>query len=436
MPGKARHKLLLSVFLSLALFTSAIAPIARGSQGPAGDESRFTVADLLDMVSFSPGDLSDDGRWLAATSSSLRGRLGIDNHRFGDPTYVAPALGDVWVIDTGTAKAQSVFGAGPKQQARNLKWAPGATHLAMLVLKGETFVPMIWERVGGKVRPVDIPPGKHVADNTELQWTPDGSQLILSLRSNEWLGKARERFDYEIKGPVVVHSSRESFLAWEDLRRMSLTRSVAFCDIKTGRTREILPEMKLRSYDLTEDGSFFTYQEDITKKTDYDVIGGADNQVQIIPAAGGQPRTLIKSTKGINLIWSSDGTRYAYAKDGNIFAGGFDDKEARQLTGKKPGQDDKAKAEDKPKEDAAKDAADKEKKEKDRFNAIRLSTKGDWLVASNKEGLWLIDTASHSRTTTRSGAGRRATCVPSGARCGSTSTSSRPRRTAPSSSRR
>src|SRR6185503_4375118 len=56
-------------------------------------------------------------------------------------------------------------------------------------------------------------------------------------------------------------------------------------------------------------------------------------------------------------------------------------------------QDDKGKPEDKPKEDPARDA-DKEKKEKERFNAVRLSTKGDWLVASNKEGLWLIDTTS------------------------------------------
>src|SRR6185295_10396888 len=137
-----------------------------------------------------------------------------------------------------------VFPGGTKQQARNLTWSPGAGQLAMLLLKGETFAPVIWERATGKLRQVDVPRGKHVADNADLQWSPDGSQLIFSLRSNEWLAKARERFDYETKGPVVVHSTKESFLAWDDLRRMSLTRSLVSYDIKTSQIREILPEMK------------------------------------------------------------------------------------------------------------------------------------------------------------------------------------------------
>src|SRR6185503_15558321 len=182
MHATARRRSILSSLLVLSLLAIALSPVARGSQAPGSPESRFTVADLLDVVNFNPGDLSDDGRWLAATSSSLRDRLGIDNHRFGDPTYTAPNLNQVWVIDTQTAKAQSVFPGGTKQQARNLTWSPGAGQLAMLVLKGETFAPVIWERATGKLRQVDVPRGKHVADNADLQWSPDGSQLIFSLR--------------------------------------------------------------------------------------------------------------------------------------------------------------------------------------------------------------------------------------------------------------
>ncbi len=37
-----------------------------------------------------------------------------------------------------------------------------------------------------------------------------------------------------------------------------------------------------------EDGSFITYSEDITKKTDYDVIGGTENQIHLMPATGGE----------------------------------------------------------------------------------------------------------------------------------------------------
>jgi dipeptidyl aminopeptidase/acylaminoacyl peptidase len=398
MTALTSRRSVLSTLVALTMLASGISQVTRAAQpsGPASE--RFTVADLFDVTNINIGDLSEDGRWLVATSTSLRDRLGIDNYRFGDPTYIAPSVSNVIVIDTQTAKTQQVFPGAAKRQVRSLRWSPDAGLLAMLVLKGEIFVPVIWERATGKLRDVEVPGGKHVPDNTDLQWTPDGGQLLFSLRNNDWLTRTSQRFAAETKGPIVVHSTREPFLAWEELRRMSLNRSLVAYDAKTGQTREILPEMKLRSYELAEDGSFVAYQEDITKKTDYDVIGGSDNQVQLVPASGGQPRTIIKSTKGLNAIWSRDGRRYAYSKDGNIFFAGIDDKEPRQLTGKKPPAGDNEKADDKPKDDSGKDV-DKEKKdkEKERFNAVRLSPRGDWLAASNKEGLWLVDTASGAR---------------------------------------
>src|SRR5262249_51972117 len=116
-------------------------------------------------------------------------------------------------------------------------------------------------------------------------------------------------------------------------------------------------------------------------------------QIQLTTAAGADKRTIIKSTKGISLQWSRDFRHYAYAKDGNIFIAAIDDKEPRQLTGKKSDSD-KGKAEvpDKPKDDASKDD-----KEKERFSVVRLSPKGDRLVVSNKEGLWLMDGTSGAK---------------------------------------
>ncbi|MEK6321259.1 MAG: prolyl oligopeptidase family serine peptidase [Acidobacteriota bacterium] len=352
----------------------------------------FTVDDLLDVVNINAADLSDNGRWLAATSGSLRDRIGIDNHRFGDPTYIAPSVVDVWIIDTQTAKAQRAFQG--KKQVRGLKWSPDGSRLALFVRKGDAFEPIIWERTTGKLINVNLPAGKQAADNAELEWSADGGQLLLSLRSDGWRKKAAERFAYVTAGPVVVHSSKEPFLAWDDVRRMSALRSLAAYDIKARQTREVLPETKLSSYDIAEDGSFITYQEDITKKTDYDVIFGVENQIQMIPTAGGQARTVIKSTKGMTITWSKDGRRYAYSKEGAVFVGSIDDKEPRQLTAKKPeGEKEKAEATS----DKAKDDAEKQKKDKEKFSVVRLNHKGDWLVASNKEGLWLMDTASGAK---------------------------------------
>ncbi len=368
-----------------AFFALALALLTVPAKGI--DAGAFTVEDMLDVVNVNIGDLSSDGRWLAAQSSTLRDRIGIDNYRFGDPTYIAPQLAEIWIIDTQSAKAQKLF--ADKRQARSLRWSPDGERLAFFLLRGDRYEPVIWERAANKFTSINLPAGRYAAENSDLEWSSDGARILLALRTEEWRAKAKEKFAYETRGPVVAHSSREPFLAWDELRRMSALRSLVSYDLKTAQSREVLPETKINSYNPAEDGSFISFFEDITKKTDYDVIFGSENQVRILPSAGGEARIILKSTKGINLIWSKDGRRYAYSKDGNIFFASIDDREPRQITGKKE-EKEKAEASDKPAE------ADKEK-QKERFNTVRLSPTGDQLVASNKEGLWLIDTATAAR---------------------------------------
>jgi len=365
------------VFACIAALT-LIPPFVSSAQNQAS----FTTDDLLNVTNVSVADLSEDGRWIAATVASLRDRIGIDNSRFGDPTYFAPSDANVLVINTQTGISEKLF--REKRQVRQLKWSPDGSRLALLALKGDLFEPMIWERASNKWQTVKLPSSKSAAENSELIWTPQGDQLLIALRPSEWRKQARDRFLAETRATVVVHSTKEPFLAWEDLRRLAAVRSLAAYDVKSGETREVIAQTKLNSYDLSEDGALVTYQEDITKKTDYDVIFGSENQVQIKPATGGEARTLIKSTKGITLIWSRDGRHYAYAKDGNLFTASIDDKEARQISGKKDG------------ETGGKGDGEK-KNEKEKFSAVRLSAKGDWLIASNKEGLWLVDAATGAK---------------------------------------
>lgn len=388
-------RLLLSVTIAFAFTILNAAPwpgIAKAGRAP--ERAAFTVDDLLDVVNLSIADLSHDGKWVAATTTSLRDRIGIDNYRFGDPTYIPPSLSELWIINTDTAQSQKLF--SNKRQVRAIKWSPDSTRLALLEVKGEQIEPLIWERTSGKLRALKLPAGKNAAENAELEWSVDGNELLLALRSDEWRTEARQRFERETRGPIVVHSSKEPFLAWEDLRKMSLLRSLVAYDLTKNQTRELTPKTKLTSYDLSDDGSFLTYLEDVTKKTDYDTIFGSENQVQLIPAAGGAPRTLIKSTKGINVIWSRDRRTYAYAKDGNVFTGSIEDKEPRQLTGKKePDKQRPEAASGEPGDDPAK--IDSKRRDKERFNTVRLSPRGDRLVASNKEGLWIIDTTTANR---------------------------------------
>jgi len=347
--------------------------------------STFTVDDMLDVKTVAISALSDDGQWLAVTSSSLRDRIGIDNHRFGDPTYIAPAKVDLLVIDTHSGKSQKVF--ADRRQVRSLAWSPKGERLAMLALEGDTFRPVLWDRASAAVSAVKLPAGKSAADNSELRWTRDGSHLLLTLQREGWRAEAARRFQQETQGPIVDHSSKEPFLAWDDLRRFSMEKSVASCDWKAGQCTESLPTRKIGAYDLTEDGAAVTYSEDITKKTDYDTIFGSEFQVMSMPAAGGEAKTILKSTKGLTLLWSRDGRHFAYTKEGAVWTGSLDTPEPKQILGPKPNPADK----DKKAEDESE--ADKERKAKERFTAVRLSPSGDRLVASNKEGLWIADSS-------------------------------------------
>ncbi len=357
----------------------------------AQNQASFTVDDVLDVTSISVADVSGDGRWIATTSASLRDRIGIDNSRFGDPTYFAPSNTDVLVIDAQTGKSQKLF--TEKRQVRQMKWSPDGSRLAMLVFNGDLFEPMIWERASNKLQTIKLSQSKFAAGNSELIWTPSSDQLLIALRPNEWRKQVRDRFEAETKATVVFHSSKEPFLAWDDLRRTAVLCSLAAYNLKSGEMRELIAQSKLNSYDLSEDGQLVTYQEDITKKTDYDVIFGRENQVLAKPSTGGDARTLIKSTKGITLIWSRDGRHYAYAKDGNLFAGSVDDKEARQIAGVSTATGKERAADNADK----KDDASAKKNEKEKFSAVRLSAKGDWLIASSKEGLWLVDATTGAK---------------------------------------
>ena len=50
----------------------------------------FTIDDALDIRSTRIEDVSRDARWTAFTVRVRREQLGVDNGRYGDPTYITP----------------------------------------------------------------------------------------------------------------------------------------------------------------------------------------------------------------------------------------------------------------------------------------------------------------------------------------------------------
>ncbi|MBI3981755.1 MAG: S9 family peptidase [Gemmatimonadetes bacterium] len=349
----------------------------------------FTLDDVLSVRNVTVGDVSADGRWIVVATAALRDRLGTDNSRFGDPTYVAPSSAELVVIDTRTGERRPLF--PDKRQARAFAWSPDGTRLAFQLREGEAFRLTIWELDRARLRTVALPQGRMLADNSSLQWSADGSRLLFGMRTSEWAVEARTRFLREIEGPIVVQSSEDPFLSWEDIRRRAARAIPAVYDPATGRIDELLAETALGDVALTADGALLRYEEDITKKTDYAEIFGREHRVLARPVAGGEARTLIASSKGLTLRWSGNGRAYVYAKEGKTYFGTVDGGEPQKLTGEdtpKPGEE--------PADSAARNAA-RDAREKERFTPVRLNETGEWLVATNKEGFWLIETASAQR---------------------------------------
>jgi dipeptidyl aminopeptidase/acylaminoacyl peptidase len=336
----------------------------------------FTVDDLLHVANATIADVSADGRWAALIVSSLDDRIGVDNHRYGDPTYIAPHKMDVLVVDTQSGATTKLFPS--RTQVKALKFSPDGKHLAMLAQRSESFALRIWDQASGNFTTVNAPDGKAIDESGELVWTRNGAQLIVPLRAADWKERARERFLAETIGPIIFHSTTEPFLAWVDVRRLSLQESIGAYDMAAKQVKEIAPPSLTSGFNVAEDGSFLILNQDVAKKTEYETLGAGESRIELLPAkTGANPRILIPSTKGLTLIWSRDLHSYAYAKDGAIYFGGIDDKEPRLIAGKK--KDDKE---------------TETQSTKEAYTPVKLSVKGDRLVASSKEGLWMIDTAS------------------------------------------
>jgi dipeptidyl aminopeptidase/acylaminoacyl peptidase len=347
--------------------------------------STFTVDDLLHVANASIADITEDGRYVAMTVASLEDRIGIDNHRFGDPTYIAPQKMDLFVIETQTGTRTKVF--ADRVQVRVPKWSPDGSRLALLVLRDGKLQPAIWTRATAKLQWLTPANGGEADESSEITWSRDGARVMLMVHPAGWTERARARFRAETSAPIVFHSTKEPFLAWIDVRRMSLERSVQVFDAATGAAREIVPLSSTRtSARFSEDGAFAILQDEIVKKTDYDTLGTGESRIDYLKLDGSKPRTIVASTKGMNIIWSRDLHTYAYAKDGAVYVANVEDKEARLIAGKK-------KDDSKPAEKTDEKPGDK----KETFSAVRLSPRGDRIVLSNKEGLWLADTATGSK---------------------------------------
>ncbi len=97
----------------------------------------FGIDDALNVRSSRIEDVSSDGHWVAATVRVRRDALGIDNARYGDPTYVAPSLAEFQLIDATNGQTRAILPG--KTQVRSATFTKDGSKLAFLAQNGDDW---------------------------------------------------------------------------------------------------------------------------------------------------------------------------------------------------------------------------------------------------------------------------------------------------------
>jgi dipeptidyl aminopeptidase/acylaminoacyl peptidase len=385
------------------LLALAVCSWAAASRPVAQSAAPFTADDMQRVATINVLDLSEDGRLVAATIRRPIDNPETDHARFGDPTYLNPLRASVVIYDTRSGRSWTPF--RDLVEARAAAWSRDGRQLAILTAsaapadgpgKGMPQTALhIWDAAKETLRQVPTPaPSRvegrgpaHVAANSAVDWTPDGRRVIVTLRTAEEERAGRARFEAITDARVIVQQSKEPFLEWDELRRADRQRSLAELDPATGDARVLLPSRKLTNYQPARDGSFIALMEDVTEKTDYDVIGGTTNAVRML-TSGSEPKTINdgKELAGTQLRWSDDGRVFAYAKKGEVFVQAIGDDKPRSLIPKQ--KDVEKKAEEK--------AAEK-KDEEESFSAGPFSRDGKKIVLTSKKGWYIASVADGAR---------------------------------------
>jgi dipeptidyl aminopeptidase/acylaminoacyl peptidase len=344
-----------------------------------------TPEDVLKVTTAQLLDLSEDGRRVAIGARRLYDNAETNHRRYGDPTYVAPSMVEVQVVDTRSGAADKV-GKG-LMNVRQAAFTRNGAKLALLTA-AETAaglpITTLWVYDIDRKTLAEVPrsKGAEVAANSELSWNADGSKLLVALRAPEDDVAAQEAFKKLVAGPVVVQSS-QPFLDWDAMSRANRRRELAQIEPVTGSKISVMAAAPITTYQFSRDDQSVTWLEDRTERTNYDVIFGTDNAARMM-TRGSTPRTIVdaKVLKTTTPRWSDDQRTLAYADKGEVFVQRIDEEKPRSITPKaKPAEDpEKGKSED-----------------AEAFSVVSFSRDGAKLLITSKKGWYVASVADGLR---------------------------------------
>jgi hypothetical protein len=313
--------------LLLVLAGATLAPSLGAQQG----SRRFTTEDALDVRSVRVADVTDDGRWIAATIQTRRGRTGVDHTRFGDATYLSPSLGELLVIDAETGATHSL--SDEPTQFRAPVWSPDGGRLAFFAREGDGYELQVHDVASGRTRTVDLRSDKLLSSGSSLTWSPDGGSVLVFLRPTGWAEEARQAFLEVTEGPVIVQDSRNDFLAWDRVRGFSQRQIPALVSLRDGSVRELMGEASIQGPRFSEDGRQLVYVTVDRLRTSYERAAGTEFGVAMIDLEEGSTTTVMEAREQrLSLEWNEANSGFAYGEEGDVFVRWLDADSARNLT--------------------------------------------------------------------------------------------------------
>ena len=280
----------------------------------------FTPDEMLDVKNINIAEITDDGRFAAVTSSTQRDRLGIDHFRFADPTYVQQRTSRLFVVNTENGDPFEVTDGPAVIQA--VAWSPDNRTLAFILMDNQRVTLQMYDAERQRLRELKPKTDLEIASNTDLDWLPDGSGLILSLRAEGWKEKADSMYAAINDGPIVIQNSENDFLAWDRVWMQNNTSVPALLQIDSRQVTELTGEGMFESLNIADDGSFAAIKQEFPLRTDYTRSDDATEYLMFTVNLSnpGQRDTLITRTnKSQDIEWDPSGTRWAWADDGKVF---------------------------------------------------------------------------------------------------------------------
>ena len=287
-----------------------------------GQEARtFTPPNALEVRLVSVADATLDVGRVAVTVTTAASRTDTDHFRFGDPTYLAPLHMEFEVLDVEDGRTWRPF--EPPVHVVRASWSPDGDRLAVLRhdLDDGTLHLEILDPSAEGVRRVAPSPSWSLSSGSPLEWLPDGSGIVLGVRTSGWAEAARTAFLELSEGPVVVQDGSEDFLAWEAVRNRGSLEELVLLTLADESMRTLDEEGARAEVRVAPDGSHVTFTRITPLRTSYERGKGTEFEVVRLGLAEGEETvTLLEATEDrIRPDFSPDGQVMAWADGGDVF---------------------------------------------------------------------------------------------------------------------